>query len=148
MKRSRTSGSRRPTTNRLLLIVALILICGLVWGLTAALADSSSPAPGAGKVVLKIGWTSEPDNLNPFVGWATTTYEIWTINYNFLFGFDGQSMRPSFPPARTAACRPTARSGPSTCAPASSGLTASRSPRPTSPSPTTTSSRTTWPTWR
>ena len=95
MKRSRSSGSRRPTTNRLLLIVALILVVGLVWGLTAALADSSSPAPATGKVVLKIGWTSEPDNLNPFVGWATTTYEIWTVNYNFLFGFDGQSMRPT-----------------------------------------------------
>ncbi len=34
---------------------------------------------------------AEPDNLNPFVGWATTTYEIWTVNYNFLFGFDGQT---------------------------------------------------------
>ena len=39
----------------------------------------------------QVGWTREPDNLNPFVGWATTTYEIWTINYNFLFGFDGQN---------------------------------------------------------
>ncbi len=87
-------GSRR-ITRRLALIVAVVLVCGLVWGLAAALAASSSPSPASGKVVLKIGWTSEPDNLNPFVGWATTTYEIWTINYNFLFGFDGQSMRPT-----------------------------------------------------
>ena len=37
--------------------------------------------------MLKIGWTSEPDNLNPFIGWANTTYEIWAINYNLIFGY-------------------------------------------------------------
>ena len=37
--------------------------------------------------MLKIGWTSEPDNLNPFIGWATTTYEIWAVNYDFLFSW-------------------------------------------------------------
>ncbi len=73
----------------------MLLAAGLVWGLAGALAASSSPSPATGNVVLKVGWTSEPDNLNPFVGWATTTYEIWTVNYNFLFGFDGQSFRPT-----------------------------------------------------
>jgi peptide/nickel transport system substrate-binding protein len=86
---------RNATTRRLLLLVAVLLAAGLVWSLADALAASSSPSPAAGKVVLKVGWTSEPDNLNPFVGWATTTYEIWTVNYNFLFGFDGQSFRPT-----------------------------------------------------
>ena len=86
---------RMPTTRRLLLLVAALLLAGLAWGLAAALASSSSPAPAAPKVVLRLGWISEPDNLNPFVGWATTTYEIWTINYNFLFGFNGQTMAPT-----------------------------------------------------
>jgi peptide/nickel transport system substrate-binding protein len=78
---------RNPTTRRLLLIVVVLLAAGLVWGLAGALAASSSPSPAPGKVVLKIGWTSEPDNLNPFIGWANTTYEIWAINYNLIFGY-------------------------------------------------------------
>ena len=74
-----------------LTVAIAVLALGLVVGLSSALADSSSPSAAAGKVVLHIGWTSEPDNLNPFVGWATTTYEIWAINYDFLFAFDGQT---------------------------------------------------------
>ncbi len=67
-------------------VALTVLALGLAYGLASALAASSSPSPAAGNVVLKLGWTSEPDNLNPFIGWATTTFEIWTINYNFLFG--------------------------------------------------------------
>jgi peptide/nickel transport system substrate-binding protein len=78
---------RNSHTRRLLLLVAVLLAAGLVWGLAEALAASSSPAPASGQVVLRIGWTSEPDNLNPFIGWANTDYEIWAINYDFLFGF-------------------------------------------------------------
>jgi peptide/nickel transport system substrate-binding protein len=86
---------RTRTARRLLLVVAALLACGLVWGLAGAFASSSSPSPSSHKVVLRLGWISEPDNLNPFVGWATTTYEIWTVNYNFLFGFNGQTMAPT-----------------------------------------------------
>jgi peptide/nickel transport system substrate-binding protein len=68
-----------------MLAVAVALSCGLVWGLAGALADSGSPAPAAGPV-LHIGWTSEPDNLNPFIGYADQTYEIWALNYSTLFG--------------------------------------------------------------
>jgi peptide/nickel transport system substrate-binding protein len=76
---------RNSTTRRLLLLVAVLLAAGLVWGLAEAVA--ASPSPASGKVVLKIGWPSEPDNLNPFIGWSTTTYEIWAINYDFLFSW-------------------------------------------------------------
>jgi hypothetical protein len=31
--------------------------------------------------VLRVGWTSKPDNLNPFIGWQNTTFEIWANNY-------------------------------------------------------------------
>ncbi len=76
-------GSRR----RLLCVgVAALLSAGLVWGLTGALATSSSPAP-AGKVVLKLGMTNIPDNLNPFVGQMTSCYEIWSLNYDLMVGF-------------------------------------------------------------
>ena len=66
------------------LALAVVLAGSLVWGLVAAFATSASPSPGAGKVVLRIGWTSEPDNLNPFVG--LSSYEIWALNYSYLFG--------------------------------------------------------------
>ena len=86
---------RSSHTRRILLLVAVLVAAGLVWGLASALATSSSPSPTptSGQVVLRIGWTSEPDNLNPFIGWATTTYEIWAINYDFLFSL-GPSNQP------------------------------------------------------
>ena len=77
----------KSTTGRLLLFFVVLLAAGLVWGLAGAFAASSSPSPAPGQAELKIGWTSEPDNLNPFIGWATTTYEIWAVNYDFLFSW-------------------------------------------------------------
>ena len=83
---------RNPSTCRLLLLVVVLVAAGLVWGLASALATSSSPSPAPTRVVLKIGWTQEPDNLNPFVGWANTDREIWALNYDCLFsrGLNGQ----------------------------------------------------------
>ena len=45
-----------------------LLAAGLVWGLAGAFASSASPSPSSHKVVLRLGWIAEPDNLNPFVG--------------------------------------------------------------------------------
>ena len=52
-------------------------------------------------MTLKIGWTDEPDNLNPFIGYQTTTYEIWPLNYDFLFGFDDQQPADARPGERS-----------------------------------------------
>ena len=81
--------SLSPRSKRLLVPAAVVavLAVGLACGLAKALAASSSPAPASGKVILKIGWTAEPDNLNPFIGWNTTVYEIWAVNYDFLFSW-------------------------------------------------------------
>ena len=68
-----------------LLVVALLAL-GLAWGLWASLATASSPSPATGKVVLRIGWTTDIDNLNPFIGYANWTFEIWSLNYQTLFG--------------------------------------------------------------
>ena len=89
--------SLSPRSKRLLVPAAAVavLAVALVCGLATALAASSSPSPASGKVVLKIGWTAEPDNLNPFIGWANTTYEIWSINYDFLFGFGLNGGQPT-----------------------------------------------------
>ena len=79
--------SRGLSRRRLLGVgVAVVLAAGLVWGLAGALATSSSPPP-AGKVVLKIGMTNIPDNVNPFVGQMSSCYEIWSLNYDLMVGF-------------------------------------------------------------
>ena len=64
------------------------MVVGIVWGLASALAASpaASPSSSSGKVVLRLGWTEEPDNLNVFIGYQDTSYEIWALNYDELFG--------------------------------------------------------------
>jgi peptide/nickel transport system substrate-binding protein len=83
---------------RLTILLGLLLAAALLWGVTAA-AASPSPSASADKVVLRIGWTVEPDNLNPFIGWQNQDYEIWSINYSFLFGF-GTTDAPTLDLAR------------------------------------------------
>jgi hypothetical protein len=51
------------------------------------LAGSESPSPAAGKTILRLGRTSDPDNLNPFIGYESSSYEIWAITYELLVGF-------------------------------------------------------------
>jgi len=70
----------------MVLAAVLLVVGGLAWGLTSSFATSAPPSPASGKVILRLGWTSEPDNLNPFIGYADDTYEIWALNYSYLFG--------------------------------------------------------------
>ena len=67
--------------------VVALLAAGLLWGITGALASSESPSPAAGKTILRLGWTNDPDNLNPFIGYESSSYEVWAINYELLVGF-------------------------------------------------------------
>ena len=71
----------------LLLLVAGLLVAGLASGLGSALAADPSASPAGDKVVLHVGWTNDPDNLNPFIGAETSSYEIWLLNYDFLTGY-------------------------------------------------------------
>jgi len=50
-------------------------------------AGSESLSPAAGKTTLRLGWTSDPDNLNPFIGCPSSSYEIWALDYELLVGF-------------------------------------------------------------
>jgi peptide/nickel transport system substrate-binding protein len=77
----------RRRVTLLLSLVAVVAGCGLAWGLTGASAESASPAQ-AGNVTLRLGWTNEPENLNPFVGYMDSDYEIWRMNYSTVFGYD------------------------------------------------------------
>ena len=78
--------------------VTLLLSAGCVWGLTSALAASSSPRPSpsaTGNVVLRIGWLADPDNLNPFIGTTSSAYTIWYMNYDTLVGLNPSDFTPS-----------------------------------------------------
>ncbi len=72
--------------------VLAVLVAGLVWGLTGALAEDESPAPAEGKTTLRLGWTNDPDNLNPFIGYESSSYEVWALNYELLVGFRAEDM--------------------------------------------------------
>jgi len=76
----------------LVVVLSALLAVGLLWGLGSALASSESPAADGGKVTLRLGWTNDPDNLNPFIGYESSSYEIWAINYELLVGFRASDM--------------------------------------------------------
>jgi peptide/nickel transport system substrate-binding protein len=86
----------RPSARLLLLALAALLACGLAGGVVSAFgADTSSPAASpAGKVVLHVGWTAEPDNLNPFIGYETSSLELFHLNYDYLVGYRASDLRP------------------------------------------------------
>ena len=86
-----------------LLLVASLLLLGLAGGIGVAVAaaESASPSPAAvgasppsGNVVYKVGWTREPDNLNPFVGETAPSFEIWYLTYDSLVGYDPKTLAP------------------------------------------------------
>ena len=83
-----------PRRAALRLTVLLVVAAAALALAAAAFASEPSPSASADQVVLKIGWTVEPDTLNPFIGWQNQDYEIWSINYSFLFGF-GVSDKPT-----------------------------------------------------
>jgi peptide/nickel transport system substrate-binding protein len=79
------SVSRQPA-RYLLLLVILALAAGLVLAGGAGAAGSASPSPAAA-TVLKVGWDTEPDNLNPFVGYEQSSFEIFHLEYDFLTNY-------------------------------------------------------------
>ena len=75
-------------------------VVGLTWAMSASAESSSpsaaasAPAADAGKVVYRVGWTREPDNLSPFVGYAAPAFEIWYLTYDSLVGYDPATLSP------------------------------------------------------
>jgi peptide/nickel transport system substrate-binding protein len=86
----------RRRTWSIALACALATVClAAALGASAALGQDETTAPAAGeKVVLKIGWVNEVDNLNPFIGWTDVVYEIWINEYLLMVGFDWDTMKP------------------------------------------------------
>ena len=80
---------RRRRMRVTITLLVLLLTAGLVWGLAAALAsDTPSPTASGGKLMVTMGTTFDADNLNPFLGYSGTSYEIFHLNYDFLVGYN------------------------------------------------------------
>jgi len=88
--------SREHTRPALILMAAaaVVLALGLAWGLGSAVAASESPSPASGKVIYRVGWTREPDNLNPFIGYASPAFSVWYLTYDSLVGYDPATLAP------------------------------------------------------
>ncbi len=69
-------------------LAPVLALLGVAWGLSSASAADPTTSASASTVVLKAGITAEPDNLNPFIGFANVSFEIWALNYQCLFGQD------------------------------------------------------------
>jgi peptide/nickel transport system substrate-binding protein len=90
MKRTRMSWSRA-----VLLATTVVLAAGFAWGMTQALASNASPSPTNGKVILRLGWTAGPDNLNPFIGTTAAAFTVWYMNYDTLVGLNTTDVTPN-----------------------------------------------------
>ncbi len=92
--------SRRIHPAFVLLVVAVVAVMGLVWAMDASGSESASPdaaaspAGDSGKVVYKVGWTRQPDNLNPFIGFESPAFEMWYLSYDSLVGYDPEKLAP------------------------------------------------------
>ncbi len=75
--------------------MAAVLAAGVTWGVVGALAAASpTPSASSGALILHVGWTTEPDNLNPFIGYESSALEIFHLNYDFLVGFRAGDLQP------------------------------------------------------
>jgi len=74
--------------------LVMLLALGLVWGPAgAAASDSPSPSASAGVLTARFGTTFDADNLNPFLGYSGTSYEVFHLTYDFLVGY-GTDLSP------------------------------------------------------
>ncbi len=96
---SRPTDSTHRSRRALLLLFTCALavaILAAVLGAAAALGqdETASPAADGGKVVLKIGWTGEVDNLNPFIGWTNNVYQVFGCEYLQMVGRNWDTGKP------------------------------------------------------
>jgi len=87
----------RLTGRQAVALLAGALAAAMAWGVVSALAasPSSSPSPsGANKIVLQVGFEDTVDNLNPFIGYALVSYDIYDLNYDFLVNYDAATLKP------------------------------------------------------
>jgi peptide/nickel transport system substrate-binding protein len=90
---TRTNRSRRAVVLALVAAAGAIAVLAGVQSWRSAEA-SPSPTATTNGTVLRVGWTENPDSLNPFLGLTTSAYIIWHLNYDFLVGFAPSDLKP------------------------------------------------------
>ena len=83
----------------ILMIIVAAAAAALIGAVISSQATAASPTPvsasgGTGKTVFKLGWMEPPDNMNPFIGWSNTVYEIYTNEYLRFVGRDTETLKP------------------------------------------------------
>ena len=76
---------------------ALLFAAHILFGLgaTASLAQES-PSAANEPLTLRVGWTDDISNLNPFLGLVSPSdFEVYQLNYDFLVGYDPATLEPS-----------------------------------------------------
>ena len=87
------AGTQRGRRLRLAAVLtALLVVAGFAAGLSRALADTTSPSPGTEKIVIRFGWTTDPDQINPFTGYESSATELDHLNYDLLVGYDAKTL--------------------------------------------------------
>ena len=87
--------TRRSWRRAVPLVAIAVLAGGLLWGVASALGSSASPSPATGKVVLRLGWLADPDNLNPFIGQTSQAFTLFYMNYDTLVGLNASDVTPN-----------------------------------------------------
>lgn len=87
--------ARQLICGALTALLTATIAAGLLSGIAGASTASSTPAGDPAKTVLRLGWTQEPDNLNPFVGYQASSCEVWALTYDVLVGVDPISRTPA-----------------------------------------------------
>ena len=87
----------RLTGRQATVLLAVALAAGMAWGVVSALAASSSPSPSPSsgkKIVLQVGYDQSVDSLNPFIGYQTISWDIYSLNYDYLVNYDPATLKP------------------------------------------------------
>ena len=83
--------TRLPKTFALVMAAALVLgACAVPQPATPATGESPVPASAEAPSqpsVLRVGWSAEPDTLNPFTTYSTEAGEILQLVYDKLLGY-------------------------------------------------------------
>jgi peptide/nickel transport system substrate-binding protein len=96
---SRLTSTTSRTVLTAVLLVALAALLALVLapsraGAEATAAATPTAAVTGDKIILDTGWIEQPDNLNPFIGYALTSYYIYWLNYDRLVRYDPDTLEP------------------------------------------------------
>ena len=83
---ARAACGRRSLTAFVVLI--LVALASIVAAATAVAGESPAPVVSADRLTLRLGTTFDADNLNPFLGFSGTSYEVFHLNYDFLVGYN------------------------------------------------------------